>query len=61
MPSSRGMVAWGLHRFHAVPTANAASRNRKSRQMTYDMALAKYNREAKEKLAALEARCKEKK
>ena len=61
MPSCRSMVSWGLNRFNAIPLASATSPNRKSKQLAYDMALAKYNREAKEKLAAIEARCKEKK
>lgn len=59
MPSSRSAVAWGLQRFSAIPPAGAVSPTRKSKQEGYDMALAKLNRQTKEKLAAIEARCKE--
>lgn len=60
MPSCRSLVSWGLNRFNAIPPASKTSPTTKSKQLAYDMALAKYNREAKEKLAAIEARCKQK-
>ena len=60
MPSSRNSVSWGLQRFRAIPLANAHWCQRQSTMLSYDMALAKLNKQVREKMAAIEARLKEK-